>query len=232
MRTHLCANMWPTKVVMYHLVALISLFSIVILYEVLIRKYIHTRLCNLMWNFFPCQIHFVPPGHNMGGCGHKGHAPARWTVQKQSELLHWPFVHLNNAENHTQETRRSLCSATLEKTHIFSFLGTKFPSLPWMAWQLHCSLLGVRDTIQCHVFSSVWQKFLEVAIVLRFSVSLVCACPIFSYIYHNTTCFSQHVWHQQVVYSSLQRICDLGCALSHFNSECFVVKLSCYSNME
>jgi hypothetical protein len=147
-------------------------------------------------------------------------------------LLHRPFVHLDKAENHTQEIRPSLCNATVEKTGIFSFVGAKFLSRPWMAWQLHCGLLGVCSIIQFHVFDSVWQKFLEVTVALRFPFSFVCTCPIFSCIYHITTCFSQHVWHQQVVYKSLQRRCDLGCAMSYFNSECVVMKLSCYSNME
>lgn len=100
-----------------------------------------------------------------------------------------------------------------------------------MAWQLCCSLLGVCDLIQLHVFNSVWQKFLEVVFALQFLVSLLCASPIFSFIYHITTCFSQLIFHQQVVYKSMQRRCDLGCGLTYFNSEC-VVKLTHYSNVE
>ena len=173
-----------------------------------------------------------PSGHILGVCGHEGLAPAQLIVLKQSERLHRPFVHQNNAENHKQEPRPSMCSATLEKTGIFSFLGAEFLSLPWMALQLCCNLLSVRDIIQFHVFNSVWQKFLEGAIELQFPVSLVCTHPIFSHIYHITTCSGQSVWHQELVYKSMQRRCDLGCVLSNFNSECIVVKLSCYSNME
>jgi hypothetical protein len=46
-----------------------------------------------------------------------------------------------------------------------------------VALQLSCSLLGVRGTIQLHVFNSAWQKFLEDAVALRFPGALVCARP-------------------------------------------------------
>jgi len=54
------------------------------------------------------------------------------------------------------------------------------------SWERSClvfsdvAILCVRSTMQFHVFGSVWQKFLQVAVVLLFTDPLVCARPYLS----------------------------------------------------
>jgi hypothetical protein len=73
--------------------------------------------------------------------------------------------------SHTQKKthRRKL------DNHCTTQLLRSLPCSVFCEWR--CSLLGVCVTTQLHVFNSAWQKFLEVAVPLRFPVSLACARP-------------------------------------------------------
>jgi len=66
--------------------------------------------------------------------------------------------------NHTKETRPLKRNASLVKIALFSFVAEEFLRLPRVALQFRCSFLGVRSTIQFHVFNSDWHKFLETAV--------------------------------------------------------------------
>jgi hypothetical protein len=58
---------------------------------------------------------------------------------------------------------------------MFSYVEVELLNFPRVALQWSCSLLGLRGTIQLHVFNSAWRKFLEVEDALRLRVALVCA---------------------------------------------------------
>jgi hypothetical protein len=81
--------------------------------------------------------------------------------------------HLNLKKNHTQETGQPKRNSTVVKTGLFSFLGEKFLRLPRVALQLRCNFLGVRSTIQFHVFNPFWHKFLEAAVCCSLALTLV-----------------------------------------------------------
>ena len=67
--------------------------------------------------------------------------------------------------------------------------------LVFAEWRCSCvAVFCVRSTIQFHVFGSVWQKFLEVAVVLLFPVPLVGARPYSSSTQNAYALSYCHLW--------------------------------------